>query len=217
MNIISLQLLTNNLKQTHEFYSKILGLEIIESQEDCITFKAGSSTLTFIQSPIPDPLYHFAFNIPSNKFEEALAWMEAKVEILPVSDTSKIADYTNWNAKAFYFFDFTGNIVELIARFDLNNYSDQPFTSSSIAEISEIGIVVDDVYNRSEEITSTHHLPIFSKQPRLENFAAIGDDNGLFIVVDKQKNWFPTNLQAKPFPAKATIHYDGRIVVFEID
>jgi catechol-2,3-dioxygenase len=212
MNIASLQLLTNNLEQVAQFYSEVLGLEITHKDQLSIAFVTASSTVTFIASNIKNPYYHFAFNIPANKIEEALLWMEKRVSVLHISGPTKIADYTNWKAKAFYFFDPANNIVEFIARFDLNNSSHTSFGSSSILEISEIGIVADDVYNKSQHIISNYNLPIYSKQPPLENFTAIGDDHGLLIVVSKEKNWFPTHMPAKPFALKATIISEGKTI-----
>ena len=40
-----------------------------------------------------------------------------------------IANFVNWHAKSVYFFDPAGNIVELIARFDLDNKTSETFSS----------------------------------------------------------------------------------------
>ena len=63
-----------------------------------------------------------AVNLPGF---EAFAWANKKVELIPITPTSNIADFKNWNAKAFYFYDNNQNIVEFIARFDLDNNSDR--------------------------------------------------------------------------------------------
>jgi catechol-2,3-dioxygenase len=207
----------SQIKQVEQFYSQVLGLKITHKNQLSISFATTSSTVTFIASNTTNPYYHFAFNIPANKIEEALSWMEKRVNVLHIDGPAKIADYTIWKAKAFYFFDPANNIVEFIARFDLNNSSHTSFGSSSILEISEIGIVADDVYNKSQQIISNYDLPICSKQPPLENFTAIGDDHGLLIVVSKEKNWFPTHMAAKPFALKATIINEGKTIDFEIN
>jgi hypothetical protein len=57
---------------------------------------------------------------------------------------SDIADFVNWRAKSVYFFDPAGNIIELIARFDLNNASSEKFSSEQFLSLSEIGLVFPD-------------------------------------------------------------------------
>ena len=38
--------------------------------------------------------------------------------LLPYSAKEEIADFSSWNAKAFYFHDNNGNILELITHYD---------------------------------------------------------------------------------------------------
>ena len=193
MNILEIQLLSNDITQTKKFYHEILGMEIIHADDLSVKFSAGLSTLLFKKTDIENPFYHFAFTIPANKFEEAYAWVSERVQLLPVTSGDTIADFKNWNAKAFYFYDNNQNIVEFIARFDLDNNSDKPFDGSSIYSISEIGIVTDNARKYSEKLIKQYDLNFFSKQPPQDDFAAIGDDNGLFIVVNNKRNWYPTN------------------------
>ena len=44
-----------------------------------------------------------------------------------------------------------------------------------------------------------------------ERFAALGDDDGLFIVVERERAWFPTTRRAGVFPVTMTVagHRDG--------
>ena len=88
-----------------------------------ITITAGETKLIFEEAQADqNPFYHFAFNIPSNKFEEAYEWAKDKVKLLWLKDyDSFIADFKNWHAKSFYFKDPAGNILEMISRFDLND------------------------------------------------------------------------------------------------
>jgi hypothetical protein len=85
----------------------------------------------------------------------------------------------------FYFYDPAGNIVELIARFDLDNNTSETFSSHQFLSVNEVGLVFTDE-NFEEEIMSlqdSYSLPNFDKQPPLPKFRAIGDDHGLFVVV----------------------------------
>ena len=193
MNIPEIQLLAADITQTKKFYHEVLGMEILHADDSSVKISAGLSTLIFKKTNDKNAFYHFAFTIPANKFEEAHAWASQRVQLLPITPTSTVADFKSWDAKAFYFYDNNQNIVEFIARFDLDNNSDQPFGGSSIFSISEIGIVVDDAKAYGEKILEEYGLNFFSKQPPHDDFVAIGDDNGLFIVVNDKRNWYPVS------------------------
>ena len=49
MKINELILITENLKETKNFYHEILGLTIIVDDEKTISFKVGQSKLTFFE------------------------------------------------------------------------------------------------------------------------------------------------------------------------
>ena len=199
MRILKLSLLTADIDATANFYQNILGLSLIEKNKNSASFQAGSSVLRFISVKDIHPIYHFAFNIPCNQIEQALQWAKGKVEIIPETDNNIIADFKNWNARAFYFYDNNRNIVEFIARFDLNNDSNQPFTGPSIASVSEAGIPVNDVQQACNELKIKYRLDYFTKQPPLNGFAAVGDDEGLLIMVDINRNWYPTQHPSSAF------------------
>ena len=216
MNIPELQLLSSNIPQTKKFYHEILGMRIIHADESSLKISAGQSTLQFIKVNDQNPFYHFAFNIPANKFNEAFAWANKKVELIPITPTSNIADFKNWNAKAFYFYDNNQNIIEFIARFDLDNNSDKVFDGSSIYSISEVGIVVDNAKAYSKKLLEEQGLNFFSRQPPQDDFVAIGDDHGLFIIVNNKRNWYPTNKPAEKFWTAIKIEQEGKITNFEM-
>lgn len=191
-------------------------MEILYADDSSVKFGASLSTLVFKKAVKNDPFYHFAFNIPANKFEEAHAWASERVQLLQITPTSTIADFNNWNAKAFYFYDNNQNIVEFIARFDLDNNSDKTFDGSSIFSISEIGIVTDNAKVYGEKMIKEHNLSFFSKQPPLDDFAAIGDDHGLFIVVNNKRNWYPTNKPSGKYWASVKFKQGEKITSLEM-
>lgn len=216
MNILEIQLLSTDIPQTKKFYTEILGMEILYADDLSVKFSAGLSTLVFKKATNDNPFYHFAFNIPANKFEEAHSWATERLQLLPVTSTSTVADFKNWNAKALYFYDNNQNIVEFIARYGLENNSDRPFDGSSIFSISEIGIVTDDAKAYSEKMIEEYDLNFFSKQPPQEDFAAIGDDNGLFIVVNDKRNWYPTRKPSGKYWSSVKFKQGGKITSFEM-
>ncbi len=209
MNILELQILTDDIVETKRFYHNLLEFPILNQSKHSISFKAGETILTFNLSENQQPFYHFAFNIPANQLEEALAWVNQRLEILPVDNQQIIADFKDWNAKAFYFYDNNGSILEFIARYDLHQESMHPFTGNSVCSISEIGLVVDKVSDKSNEIRKEHQLPLFSKQPPSDNFTVIGDDEGLIILVNRNRNWYPTEVKSNSFYTKVVLKNNG--------
>lgn len=201
MNILAINLLTNDLKSTFDFYHNTLGLPVLEHTGQHITFIAGKTNLTFTYSDTHQhPVYHFAFTIPCNKLKEAFDFIQARTDIPDIPSGGKVADFRNWNADAFYFYDNNGNILEYIARYTLQNRSEEVFNGTSIYAISEIGLVTDNVPALAQRIIDSYHIPVFKHQPAQEQFTVLGDDYGLLILVADQRTWFPTQIKSKLFP-----------------
>ncbi|MEP6947775.1 MAG: hypothetical protein ABI863_00810 [Ginsengibacter sp.] len=178
------------------FYKEILELPVMQSGSNGIAVMAGTSQIIFDNTTAPgNPFYHLAFNIPSNKFEEAFEWIQKKVELLWLNDyKSYVADFTNWHAKSFYFIDPAGNILEFIARFDLNDNADEKFSSTHVRNVSEIGLVfpLQSFDSDVNHLLKQYPLSYFDKQPPLPHFRALGNDEGLFVIVPENRVWFST-------------------------
>lgn len=62
-------------------------------------------------------------------------------------------DFPDWNAKSVYFYDAEENILEFIARHNLDEpTNDATFTSNHIKRISEIGIAVSDTEGFAKKV-----------------------------------------------------------------
>jgi catechol 2,3-dioxygenase-like lactoylglutathione lyase family enzyme len=216
MLIKKLQLLTDDLEGTEKFYTQVLGLSVIQKTDKQLTLLAGQTEVSFHPSHQQQPRYHFAFNIPCNQIEEALSWIKNKVQVLDIEPNEPIADFKNWNAKAFYFLDNNENILEFIARNDLYNASAAPFGARSILSVSEIGIVGDEVGEQCRQLIETYGVGYFAKQPPMPNFAALGDDSGLFIVVPDGRDWYPTKIPAAKHWVRIDLEVDGQHKVLEL-
>ncbi|RDB05595.1 VOC family protein [Runella aurantiaca] len=201
MIIKELTLLSDNLAETKQFYTRILGLRIVGEETSTLSFSAGATLLCFEQSTNLRPRYHFAFNIPYTAVMNAFSQMSKKVDLLPISENSKLADFVNWNAKSFYFYDNNGNILEFIGRNDLPD--GDKMDSSFILSVSEIGLPVENVKDECEKLINKHRLEYFAKQPPSDTFSVIGEDTGLLIIVPDGRNWYPTgNHPAEAFKIK---------------
>ena len=191
-----IRLKTGSIKSLHTFYDHNLLLKnSLSSDGNCFTVYAGETNLVFEESA-EDAFYHFAFNIPSNKIDEAYAWTQERVQLLWLEEyESYIARFDDWHARSIYFFDPLGNIVEFVARFDLQDNVNEEFSASQIRNVSEIGLVFpkDSFEKDVGELMKSHSLNYFDKQPPMKHFRAVGDDQGLFIIVPENRNWYPTS------------------------
>lgn len=198
---------TANLSGIKQFYSTTLNLPIVSSSNTHVTFLIGQSILKFIAQPKATP-YHLAINIPCNQEVEALQWLKERLTILPhLKD--EIIDFKNWNAKAIYFYDSDQNVIEFIARKNLKNYAISPFKSSSLIEISEIGLPVQDIATVFRFLNQNYDQRIYFGD--FNAFCTIGDEHGLFIVINEHKKyWFPTNDIALPSDFNAIITFNNK-------
>jgi catechol-2,3-dioxygenase len=213
MLIKGVELLCSDLYKAEQFYCKNFGLQLLSRTGDLLKIKIGDSILTFKKTEDLKPYYHFAFNIPNNQIREAVEWLKVKAQLI-YSEGSAIVDFKNWDAESVYFLDANENVVEFIGRREINNKSDLPFTSASLLSISEIGIVVENISEACSSFLKEHQLAPFIKQPVLQNFAALGDDNGLLILSTEGRNWYPTDFQVKKFPV--TVEFENRGVNYKL-
>lgn len=189
MKINEVILFSKNLKAQKQFYQSTLGVELVEESSTKITFRFGESFLSFIASET-FKVAHLAFNIPSNKINEAFSWLSDKTTLLDYNG-EQITTFSNWNAEAIYFYDTDGNIMEFIARHNLNIEDDLSFSATSILNISEVGIPVDDIELVYTTLKVINPLPIYDGD--FNRFCAVGNEEGLFILVDRnKKQWYPT-------------------------
>ncbi|GAB3292192.1 hypothetical protein GCM10027511_05110 [Hymenobacter humi] len=197
MRITDLHLLTSDLAGTEAFYTQQLELPLVESTPDGISFRVGQSTLHFRAAPAAQqPFYHIAFAIALQQVDAAHAWMATRAEILPYAADAPIADFPNWRARAFYFHDNNGNILECIGRATVPA-SQGVFSAASLHGLCEVGLALPDVAHDCEEIAATYQVPFYARGPRLADFAALGDDEGLFIASAVGRGWLPTHRPAE--------------------
>ncbi|GIP25027.1 hypothetical protein J23TS9_01570 [Paenibacillus sp. J23TS9] len=200
-----IKLKTAELEPLKHFYKDTLELPVVEDQDGFFSVRIGQTRLTFEQAKQGQPFYHYAFNIPENQFKEAKVWLLDKVE-LNREEGEDEADFESWNAHAVYFEDPAGNIVELIARHDLDNASEEPFTSESLLCVSEIGIVRDEVPLFVEELQS-EGFPKWREGS--DSFVPVGDEHGLFIIVKKDRRWYFAEKDSEIFPVTVCVSGHG--------
>ena len=203
MNIHTLKLFTSNLEAMSAFYSKTLEIPPVRVSDKEVSFRIGASQLHFLETKETVRPDHFAFNIPSNQVEEAYKWLKERVRLEPL-DGKEVVDFSDWNAHSLYFYDPDHNIVELISRHNLRQAGEGAFGAHSLTEISEIGLPVESIDRSFGELNGRCGLEIYDGC--FKQFCAVGDEHGLFILMDRnKKGWLPNHDEA--FPANFELHF----------
>lgn len=216
MKINHLNLLTNQVQTLKTFYSETLQFPLLKENTSSFQVKIGYTILEFNQSSTKrsKPFYHFAMNIPRDQFPEAKRWIQSLVT-LNKHDESDEVYFKNWDAHALYFTDPAGNIVEFIARNeDSSKLTNAPFDAASIINISEIGIVSNQVRTLANRL---NEIDIPNAREGSEFFSPLGDVNGLLILVKKHRVWFFSEKEAVFYPVRLTIEGIGLIHFNEMD
>lgn len=204
MKIRTLHLQTSKFHENKDFYTKCFGLELSEETDDVFSVKIGWSILKFEKS-IRSCLYHYCFLISPNLLEQALGWMEQRVDIIKLESEEKIIDLKDWNAKSFYFYDGSGNLAEFIAHGDVDDSCDQDFNISKVLGINEIGIGTDNVQRINRSLEENCQTKFWKGD--LDRFGTNGSAEGRFIIANynKKETWFPTEIKITPVPFEVEI------------
>jgi catechol 2,3-dioxygenase-like lactoylglutathione lyase family enzyme len=147
----------------------------------------GSTRLRF--EPGPPVCSHFAVNV--GDFGAAVEWARERADLI-----ADDVPFGAWRARAAYFYDGDGNIVELIAR-------ERAPGAQLMLEVSEVGLPVADVPAAVDFLRAELELPVFDDGG--DKFHALGDDHGLFIVVPVGRNWLFSDRPASDAPVRVTI------------
>ena len=211
MNIQRLELLTVDLQAQQDFYSNILALST-KFTDLGLEIQVGTTELVFIQAPSDfEDAYHFAFNIPENQYYSAKQWISSRTSLLRDRTGKEDFHSDSWNSESIYFLDAAGNVLEFIARHNLQNAVKEDFDSRQILNISEIGLTSEDVILLADRLCRRLGVSVYKQEPN-ENFTPVGDEEGLFILPVKDRIWMPdSGVPARLLPIKARGDVAGKL------
>jgi catechol-2,3-dioxygenase len=203
MRLLELTLSSTDLDVLRQFYCAFLGFrEIIPVQTGRLGLQVGDTYLFFdLVEPNRFGRYHFALDVPSDRFEASIKWLKERRALLSDLNGKSRFHSDSWNADMVYFTDPLGNILELIARNEkalpdragLSTQPDRPFNASEIIAVSEIGLAVDDVTGSVAALkTRMPGVELYSGIDD-DSFAAVGNLDGLMIVVRRGRIWYPNS------------------------
>jgi len=187
MRLIELVLPVSDVARVAAYFRDVLQMTVEDNR-----VRVGWSTFLLEEAgDRPVGGVHLAFNVPDNRFDEATAWLRARS---PLQRDPEGKEYfaleSSWQSQSVYFTGPDGLILELIGRRRLPASSRTgAFHGSEISCLSEVGIPSSDVDDLRVRITRCFGLqPLSMPSPA---FAPMGDDEGLLILVDAQRPWFP--------------------------
>ncbi len=219
MKILSYTLFTRNIQATRDFYEGILGFTVKDASTRSITFQVGHSNLVFENTDKEIIPTHYAFNLQGGMAPACLNFYSEKLDLLKnpdVPNETDLFDFVNWDAEAIYFYDDNGNIGEFIARKGLGQGNTSSFSPLDVLSVGEVGVVVDAPLKTAEYLKKKYGITDFDKSPGKESFKPIGNDEGLFILAKKERNWYPTDFAAKSNPFKVTFETGKGVFDWEV-
>lgn len=168
------------------------------------TSRSGTSRLTLTPDEFAAGAHHLAFEVSTSRFVEVAAWLRTRVETISVDGSDLITGPPGWRSTSLYFLGPEGMVLEAITR-----EARAPRVSDDalrFVAVSEIGLGVIDVSTARSTAEDVLGLsPYFLSRPVFE---PLGDHNGLLIVVDRDRLWFPTS-SSKPGRAALTATLDS--------
>jgi hypothetical protein len=186
-------------------YETVLGLPT-RVADGGFTVTVGETELTFTSAP-GEPFYHFALLVPGDRFDAALAWIGARVTLLPhPGDPEVVFDFPDWDAQACYFHDPAGSIVELIAhrRREATAVSG-PFAAGELIGLSELGLVGRPTA-MAPPLTERLGLPVWDgRVADHDALAFLGEAARTLILVPAGRGWLPTGRPAELHPTEAVL------------
>lgn len=198
MRIIDVTITVQDLAAAARFYSETLGLPVRQDHREAVV-RIGSSQLTQIPGSAFDGAHHLAFGIPPADFSLARQWLAGVVEPIIVGDTEVVDGPEGWDSQSVYFLGPENIVLELIARQSDSDLPGSPGSQPQFTAISEVGISTPDVPATVQHVVEELRCaPFFAQGP---TFAPVGDHQGLLIIVEQGRIWFPTrNISAAQGP-----------------
>ncbi|MGA7436626.1 MAG: VOC family protein [Luteibacter sp.] len=143
-----------------------------------------------------DGAMHLAFNVPYHRFAVACEWIAQRALILrdPLGE-EQFHMGAPWDSESVYFAGPHDAVQELIARKPLGGegVGGGPFHGREITCVSEVGLPTEDVPALVRDLVVRFGISPFGEVSDV--FAPMGGHEGLLIVVDQARRWFPEHRQ----------------------
>jgi catechol 2,3-dioxygenase-like lactoylglutathione lyase family enzyme len=195
---------TARLDAVAAFYEQTLGFAV-EQRDGRVVIPVGADVLELVAvGDATDPFHHFALLVPGDRFDAARAWLGERAETLTRNDGETVFPFDFWDARAVYFHDPAGNIVELIAHAGMaERGAAGDFSAAELAGLSEVGIVVDDPAAAVATLERELGLELWSGDAA--QLAFVGAKAHTLILAPPGRGWLPTGRPAEPHAATVSL------------
>ncbi|MEH7088695.1 glyoxalase [Priestia megaterium] len=199
-------LYTHLLDEMKAFYVNSLNFPLTAASPRSFSIKVGESELIFKESALhTKPFYHFAFNVPANRFMEAKQWATQRV-FLNTEEKKDEIYFEAFDAHSFYFKDPAHNIVEYISRHSDCPPSNDPFSSKSLLSIGKINLTTPHVRSVGTQLINSG-INVRNNRPLNENFNFLGSGSAFFLVGAPKRRWFFSDRDSEVHPLTVKVNH----------
>lgn len=208
MRVTEATLYTNRLDEMKRFYVEKLGLSVVDEDSTRFQIELGENTLIF-QEAITEQerQYHFAINIPANRFKEAKEWIMSRVPLLTADGEDEIY-FEGIDASSLYFYDADENVIELIARHSINPESNiESFSSNEFLGIGEMSLTVENPLHVAQELSNIeiHRRDGNQIDERHLNFLGAPNSETYILLVPPGRVWLFSPKLSIPSPIQMVL------------
>lgn len=213
MKILNVSITVRDLAKAAQFYRETLLLPV-EATPAGAEVAIGSSRLTLTTGDGFDGVHHLAFGILPSEFAPAREWLARRVPLLQADGSEVILGSDDWKSRSLYFLGPEGIILEFIARDADSSTVSSKGEIPQMLSISEVGIGVDDVLDTAATLSKELAIPNFFDLS--STFASMGSHDGLLIVVQRERVWFPTE-SSQPARGPLTVQIESPVRNSRVD
>lgn len=207
-------LYTHLLDEMKDFYVNSLDFPLTAVSADSFSIKVVESELTFKETSLhTKPFYHFAFNVPANRFMEAKKWATQRV-LLNTEEKKDEIYFEAFDAHSFYFEDPAHNIVEYISRYSDCPPSNDPFSSKSLLSIGEINLTTPHVRSVGTQLINSG-ITVRNNRPLNETFNFLGSGSAFFLVGAPKRRWFFSDRDSEVHPLTVKVNHSLTVALDE--
>jgi len=192
MHIHHVTIGTRDLDATETMYRDTFGFPTTRDGESVVV-RMGATTVAFRAEPTLSGTHHLAWTIPTGTFDAAVAWASERVPLLLGNGGASVFEAPpTWDARSVYVDGPDGQLLELIERRALPaSPRGAGFTADDIVRVSEVGVAVPDVVTAVDACAAAG-VASYGSAPD-PGFSAVGDVDGLLVLVPAERRWFPAH------------------------
>ena len=232
-DIVNVEMRTNNYANNLRFWRDVMGFPTDSVAPNSFRVDIGLNSITFINnsgaidtSSTITPKYQFTISIPSNQIENCYNWLidadstnpskiRERAKFWTDAETGSVIYRRNqYNSQSIYIKDAGNNIVEILARHDLNNTAEGEFNRGMFLGITEVGVVSRDLRKAAEELKAAYGVEEVVGSSN--SYKPLGGPTGLLKLNIEGKIWTPTENQiAVGYPMTITVRKDATTETIE--